>query len=38
MSTVETALFAVNLDYCRRKSLNPLARVPIDRLASLVSK
>jgi hypothetical protein len=36
MTTVETALFAVNLDYCRRQGLNPMARVAIDRLASLI--
>ena len=38
MTNVETALFAVNLDYCRRQGLNPLTRVAIDRLASLVPK
>ncbi|MCP4198256.1 MAG: YkgJ family cysteine cluster protein [Proteobacteria bacterium] len=36
MTNVETALFAVNLDYCRRQGLNPMARVAIDRLASLL--
>jgi hypothetical protein len=36
MSNVETALFAANLDYCRRNGLNPMARVALDRLASLI--
>jgi hypothetical protein len=35
MKNVETALFAINLDYCRQAGLNPLARVAIDRLASI---
>ncbi len=36
MSAVETALFAANLDFCRRHGYNPSARVAIDRLASLI--
>jgi Fe-S-cluster containining protein len=36
MTNVETALFVENLDYCRRQGLNPMARVAIDRLASLI--
>ncbi len=35
MEKLETALFAVNLDYCRRIGLHPLSRVAIDRLAAL---
>jgi hypothetical protein len=36
MSNAQKALFACNLDYCRRNSIDPLARVALDRLASLV--
>ena len=35
MENLETALFAANLDYCRRAGLHPLSRVAIDRLAQL---
>ncbi len=38
MTNTETALFAANLDYCRKAGLNPMARVAIDRLASLMPK
>ncbi|MCP4675261.1 MAG: YkgJ family cysteine cluster protein [Deltaproteobacteria bacterium] len=37
MTNLETALFAVNLDYCRKLGLNPMARVTIDRLALLLA-
>ncbi len=36
MTNMETALFAVNLDYCRKVGLNPMARVAVDRLALLL--
>ena len=36
MANMEASLFAVNLDYCRRAGLNPLARIAIDRLAKLL--
>jgi uncharacterized protein len=32
--TLDTALFAVNLAFCRERGLDPLARVAIDRLAA----
>ncbi len=35
MTNTETALFAVNLDYCRKRGLNPMTRVAIDRIAEL---
>lgn len=35
MDNLETALFAVNLEYCRKLGLNPLSRVAIDRLAAI---
>jgi hypothetical protein len=34
MTNLETALFAVNLDYCRRAGVDPLDRVAIDRIAA----
>ena len=37
MTNLETALFAVNLDYCRKTGLNPMARVALDRLALLLA-
>jgi Fe-S-cluster containining protein len=37
MNNLETALFAVNLDYCRKSGINPMSRVAIDRLAALVA-
>ena len=30
-----TVLFAINLDYCSKAGVNPLARVPLGRLAAL---
>jgi Fe-S-cluster containining protein len=36
MTNLETALFAVNLDYCRRHGADPLGRVAIDRIAAAV--
>lgn len=36
MENVETALFAVNLEFCRKTGVNPMSRVPIDRIAELV--
>ncbi|MDJ0764915.1 MAG: YkgJ family cysteine cluster protein [Myxococcota bacterium] len=38
VDNMETALFAVNLEYCRRAGLNPMGRVPIDRLVQLIGK
>lgn len=38
LDNLETALFAVNLEYCRRVSINPLSRVAIDRLAALCDR
>ncbi len=38
VANMETALFAVNLDYCQREGLNPMARVAIDRLAVLLEE
>jgi uncharacterized protein len=35
-TSTETALFAVNLEYCQRAGLNPMTRVAMDRIASLV--
>lgn len=35
VGNMETSLFAVNLDYCRKRGLNPMARVSIDRIAIL---
>ncbi|MCP4601006.1 MAG: YkgJ family cysteine cluster protein [Proteobacteria bacterium] len=38
IANMETALFAVNLEYCRKTGMNPLARVAIDRLSLLISE
>ncbi len=38
MDNLDAALFAINMDYCRRAGLNPMARVAMDRLASLLIK
>lgn len=35
MENLETALFAANLDYCRKVGLHPTSRVAIDRLVEL---
>ncbi len=35
MENVATALFAVNLEFCRKAGVNPMSRVPIDRIAAL---
>lgn len=35
MENLETALFAVNLAYCRGAGLHPMSRIPMDRLAQL---
>jgi Fe-S-cluster containining protein len=35
MDNLETALFAVNLEYCRKLGINPLSRVAIDRIGAL---
>lgn len=35
MENLETALFAANLDYCRKVGLHPTVRVPMDRLARM---
>ncbi len=35
MENLETALFAVNLAYCRTAGLHPMSRVPMHRLAQL---
>jgi len=35
MDSLETALFAANLDYCQHMGLHPMSRVAIDRLAQL---
>jgi uncharacterized protein len=37
IAALEKALFAVNVDYCRKQGFNPLSRVAIDRLASLMT-
>lgn len=37
MDNLETALFAANLEYCRRQGLNPMTRVSLDRLAVLIA-
>jgi len=36
VETMQTTLFAVNLDFCRRAGLNPMARMALDRLFELV--
>ena len=33
---MQTALFAVNVDYCNKNGLDPLARVALDRVAGLM--
>jgi hypothetical protein len=38
MTNLETALFAVNLDYCRRTGLDPLDRAAIDRITAAAKR
>jgi uncharacterized protein len=35
LHNLETALFAANLDFCKRAGLRPMSRVALDRLAQL---
>lgn len=35
MEDINTALFNANFDYCRKRGLNPMARVAMDRIAEL---
>lgn len=35
LRNLETALFAVNLDFCRRAGMRPMSRVALDRIAQL---
>jgi uncharacterized protein len=35
LQNLETALFAANLDFCKRAGLRPMSRVALDRLAEL---
>ncbi len=35
LQNLETALFAANLDFCKRAGLRPMSRVALDRLAQL---
>ncbi len=36
MQDINTRLFNVNLDYCRKRGLNPMSRVAIDRIFQLM--
>lgn len=36
MENVDTALFAVNLEFCRKTGVNPMCRISLDRIAQLL--